>query len=80
MMTVLTTAAKNNAALSESSKDEDMERCVICGRITDVPVSLIISKRKTYLPTAGHLCDACCKRYCGVEDLRVVPWLWDEFL
>jgi len=79
MVKVMTTLAngKSNASLLESPKE--MERCVICGRVTDVPVGLPISKRKTYMPTAGHLCEDCCGKYCGVKDLRLLPWLWDEF-
>lgn len=75
-MTALTNG-RRNAALSKSP--EDMESCVICGRVTDIPVCLPISKRKTYMPAAGHLCDVCCQKYCGVKDLRLLPWLWDEF-
>ena len=56
------------------------ERCIICGQVTDVPVDRPISNRKTYLPSAGQLCEDCCRRYCGADDLRSLPWLWDEFL
>ena len=77
VMTALTNG-KSNASLLESP--EEMERCVICGRVTDVPVRLPISKRKTYMPAAGHLCEDCCGKYCGAKDLRLLPWLWDEFL
>lgn len=79
-MKAMTALAKerNNATLSQTS-GEDMESCVICGRVTDVPIRLPISKRKTYMPAAGHLCEDCCEKYCGAKDLRVLPWLWDEF-
>jgi hypothetical protein len=46
---------KNNAFFSEIPKD--VEKCVICGRVTDIPIRLPISKRKTYMPAAGHLCE-----------------------
>lgn len=65
--------------MSLSKSLEKKEKCIICGRITNVPVYLQISERKTYMPTAGQLCDGCCERYCGVKDLRILPWLWDEF-
>ena len=62
------------------AEPETRERCVICGQVTDVPVNRPISKRKSYLPCAGQLCEDCCRRYCGADDLRLLPWLWEEFL
>ena len=66
--------------LVDDSRLETRERCVICGQVTDVSVNRPISKRKTYFPCAGQLCEDCCRRYCGADDLRLLPCLWDEFL
>ena len=80
MVKVMTALTNGKSNASPSENPEEMERCVICGRVTDVPVSLPISKRKTYMPAAGPLCEDCCGKYCGAKDLRLLPWLWDEFL
>ena len=37
----------------------EMERCVLCWRLTDVPKSTPISQRKAYIQGAGQLCDSC---------------------
>ena len=46
------------------------ERCDICGRLTDVPKSLDIKYRKTYVEGAGQLCRECCIRLYHTDDLR----------
>jgi len=38
---------------------EDMEICMHCGKITDVPKSLNIDLRKNYVEAAGQLCGSC---------------------
>ena len=46
------------------------ERCVVCGKLTDVPKSLPVGRRKTYVSGGGQLCKGCCWRIYGTTDLR----------
>jgi len=39
----------------------EMERCVLCGRITDVPCALPVDCRTGYVSAAGQLCPDCCR-------------------
>ena len=49
---------------------EPLEACVLCGEMTDVPVSMNINKRKCYVPGVGQLCRKCCEEVYGSTDLR----------
>lgn len=40
-------------------KGNEMERCILCGCITNVKKSLNIDKRKYYIRGAGQLCSKC---------------------
>ena len=39
--------------------EPEYERCVLCGRCTDVPISLPVDERDCFLPGAGQLCRQC---------------------
>ena len=52
------------------SPAERMERCVLCGRVTDVPVSCPVTARTHYVDGAGELCPACFAEVYGVSELR----------
>ena len=41
------------------------ERCVLCGKITDVPLSLPIDLRDYYVEGSGQLCRGCWQHVCG---------------
>ena len=49
---------------------ERMERCVLCGRVTGVPVSRPVSERTRYVDGAGERCPACFAEVYGVSGLR----------
>ena len=51
---------------------ERMEQCVLCGRVTDVPVSRPVAERTHYVDGAGELCSACFAKVYGVSELRWV--------
>lgn len=40
---------------------EEMERCVLCWRLTDVPKTRPVSQRNGYIEGASQLCESC---YC----------------
>ena len=48
----------------------DFERCVVCGKMTDIPKDLPVSERKTYMEGAGQLCRECCIELYHTDDLR----------
>lgn len=35
------------------------EKCVLCGKETNVPINLHIDERKNYVEGVGQLCDDC---------------------
>lgn len=37
----------------------DMEYCVLCGKLTDIPENIPVNERKYYIEGAGQLCRAC---------------------
>ena len=41
------------------------ERCVLCGRETDVPTDLPIDRRDHYIEGCGQLCRNCWKKLYG---------------
>lgn len=44
----------------ESTSDKtDTEKCVLCGKDTEIPVSTLIRDRKCYIPGCGQLCEEC---------------------
>ena len=55
---------------SQDPYGSPLERCIACGEMTDIPVNLPISERKTYVPGAGQLCEKCCVELYGTKDLR----------
>lgn len=54
----------------ESSKEPELERCVLCGKLTCVSKATPVGKRKGYLMGAGQLCEECCWQLYGTDDLR----------
>ena len=49
-----------------------MERCALCGRMTNVPYSRPISERTRYVVGVGELCPDCCRSLYHVDDLRLL--------
>ncbi len=41
---------------------EEFERCVICGALTYIPVSMPIDLRENYHVGCGQICDECAKQ------------------
>ena len=46
-------------ATAKSTTDENYERCVMCGELTDVPLSMPIESRENYEVGCGQLCHVC---------------------
>ena len=42
--------------------ENEMEKCVLCGKATDIPYAAPIDQRPFYIEGAGQLCEECYKR------------------
>lgn len=60
---------KTDADQQNTSSAKAFERCVLCGRVTDVPLQQPISERSGYVIGAGQLCQECCRDLYGTVDL-----------
>ena len=48
--------------VKKTAKSEEFERCVICGALTDVPISMPVDLRDNYEIGLGQICAACVKQ------------------
>ena len=48
--------------MNNPPKTEEFERCVICGELTCIPVSLPIDWRENYEIGCGQICAECAKK------------------
>lgn len=48
--------------MNNPPKTEEFERCVICGALTCIPVSLPIDLRENYEIGCGQICAECAKK------------------
>ena len=48
--------------MSEAPIKEEYERCIVCGRVTCIPVSMPIDWRENYEIGCGQLCAECAKK------------------
>ena len=55
--------ARQDRENSKVIKEDEFERCVICGAITAVPVSMPIEWRENYQVGFGQICTQCEKNY-----------------
>lgn len=53
---------KEAESLSNTSNAEEFERCVMCGALTCIPVSMPVDWRENYEIGCGQLCAECAKR------------------
>lgn len=45
--------------MKENLLNEEFERCVLCGKLTDIPISLPVEFRNNYEIGVGQLCGIC---------------------
>ena len=58
---------------SEQHKEkyaEKMDKCVLCGALTDIPMMQPVGERRYYIAGAGQLCRECCMELYGTDDLN----------
>ena len=56
---------KDTASVNNTHNTEEFERCVICGQLTGVPISMPIDWRDDYEVGCGQVCDECVKQKRG---------------
>lgn len=56
---------KEAEGVKRSPKTEEFERCIICGALTCVPISMPINFRENYEVGCGQLCAKCAERLQG---------------
>ena len=53
-----------------SAAADEMEICIVCGCMTDVPKNRPISLRKNYVQGGGQLCGECFRHIYHTDDVR----------
>lgn len=51
------------------TKSTDYEKCVCCGRCTNIPKYMHVSKRSYYVEGIGQLCNECFKKIYHDSDI-----------
>lgn len=51
--------------MNDTPKKEKFERCVMCGALTCIPVSMPIDWRENYIIGCGQICNECAKKLQG---------------
>ncbi len=49
-------------SVNNTPKTEEFERCVVCGSLTCVPISMPVDWRENYEIGCGQLCAGCAKK------------------
>ena len=60
---------KEIASTEKAPSTEEFERCVICGKLTCVPISMPVDWRENYEIGLGQICAECAKK-----EREAKPW------
>ena len=55
-------AEKEADSVNNTPNTEEFERCVMCGKLTCVPISMPVDWRENYEIGLGQICAACAKK------------------
>ena len=61
----LNEASRKGDELNELIYQLDYEKCVLCGKHTNIPVMMPISERAYYVECCGQLCPECYQKVYG---------------
>ncbi len=50
---------------------EEFERCVICGKLTCIPISMPVDWRENYEIGLGQICAECAKKECEAKPFGI---------
>ena len=53
---------KEDDGVNNTPNTEEFERCVMCGALTSVPISMPVDWRENYEIGLGQICAACAKK------------------
>lgn len=53
---------KDTESVKNTPNTEEFERCIICGELTCVPISMPVDWRENYEVGMGQICAACAKK------------------
>lgn len=53
---------RKTESLSDAPDTQELERCVMCGALTSIPVSMPIDLRNNYEIGLGQVCDKCANK------------------
>lgn len=54
---------KENICIDMINNCEEFERCVICGELTNIPISTPIDRRANYEIGIGQICSECARKH-----------------
>lgn len=54
---------------TDSPDTEEFERCILCGRLTDIPVSMPIDLRENYEIGCGQVCISCMQKLHDTKEI-----------
>ena len=54
--------------MNNTSNTEEFERCIVCGELTCVPISMPVDWRENYEVGLGQICAECAKKQRKVAD------------
>ena len=58
--------------MTETPQKEEYERCILCGNLTCIPVSMPIDQRDNYEIGAGQVCIECARKRRKAEEQQVL--------
>ena len=65
LLAALMVAARKGDEQGRLVHELDCERCVLCGKQTNIPVMMPISERAYYVEGSGQLCPECYQKVYG---------------
>lgn len=58
--------------MNNTPKAEEFERCVMCGSLTGVPISMPVDWRENYEIGVGQICIECTKKQREAAELEAI--------
>ena len=63
---------KGVTGVTEAPQTEEYERCILCGSLTCIPVSMPIDRRENYEIGAGQVCIECARKRRKAEEQQTL--------
>lgn len=59
---------KDAESVNNTRNTEEFERCIVCGELTGIPISMPVDWRENYEIGVGQVCAECAKKQREVAD------------